>query len=142
MNFNDKLKLAKLKVTSARMAVLEILDGSSPLSAQDIIDRLELQKVSVDPVTVYRSLDQFVDKGLVKQVNFNEGKFRYELAGDHHHHLVCTGCDKVIPVEDCRIESGVQKQADEHGFEISHHSLEFFGKCQGCGEGGVGSREA
>ena len=126
------LKQAKLKVTPARVAILQILDGSPPISAQDIVDRLSQNNQAADPVTVYRSLDQFVASNIVKQINFNEGKFRYELAGDHHHHLVCQTCNKVIPIEDCDIEDKVKQQASKYKFDITSHTLEFFGLCRQC----------
>lgn len=132
MNPTKILKQHNLKVTAARKSVLKYLHGKPPQSAQDIIDYLSQANIPADPVTVYRSLDQFSTKGIVKQVNFHEGKFRYELAGDHHHHLVCQSCDTVIPIEDCNIQESVSDQADQHGFTISHHSLEFFGKCNNC----------
>lgn len=132
-NFRQLLHQSELKVTPARLAVLEYLKQvGSPLGADSIYDHLRLEHDEADRATIYRILDTFVQKGLIKRINFGEGKYRYELAGDDHHHLVCESCGKIEDIPDCDIQQWEEKIRARRNFLIKRHSLEFFGVCQSC----------
>jgi Fur family transcriptional regulator, ferric uptake regulator len=72
----------------------------------------------------------------VKRFDFGDGTARFELVhhdGDqHHHHLVCTGCSRVVEIEECFPEELEQKIASGNGFASISHKLEFFGICPEC----------
>ena len=89
-----------------------------------------------DLATIYRSIKLLVETGLVDRFDFGDGVARYELAGhhstDHHHHLICTECDRVIEIEECIVEELQSRMAAEHGFAQITHRLEFFGICPDC----------
>jgi Fe2+ or Zn2+ uptake regulation protein len=54
---------------------------------------LEKNNIKSDPATVFRIVNMFTEKGLTKQIQLNEGKFRYELSSkEDHHHLICEKC--------------------------------------------------
>ena len=91
--FRTELNDAGLKATSARLAVLSFLDHTKqPLSADDIYDHLRKEHDEADRATIYRILDTFFQKGIATRLEFGEGKYRYELAGEDHHHLMCENC--------------------------------------------------
>ncbi len=56
---------------------------------------------------------------------------RFELAEDHHHHLVCESCGDVSEFEECPLDLRLLRDVD---FEISSHSLEIYGRCTDCGQ--------
>jgi Fe2+ or Zn2+ uptake regulation protein len=123
-----------LRATPARIAVMQLLEKTTtPVDAQMIKDYLDEAKIATDPATVFRIMGMFMEKGLVKQVSFNEGKFRYELASKpDHHHLVCNNCGKIEDFSDCAIpelESDIKKKK---GFKVESHALEFYGLCTKC----------
>jgi Fur family ferric uptake transcriptional regulator len=130
----DQLKNADLKVTQARIGVLELLHSTStPSDVQDILDYLRKQDISADQATVYRILKVFVENDLVRQVEFNEGKVRYELASlPHHHHVVCVKCGSVRDIEECDVDEIAAKASKKLSFKIQSHNLEFFGLCRNC----------
>ena len=128
------LKSAGLRATKPRVRVLSILEESTiPLSVVDITSLLK--RPSVDQVTVYRTLESFVQAGLVNHVELHQGRSFFELATrEHHHHLVCRSCGKVEDVEDCVMDT-LQKKIEKkskHFSTVSSHALEFFGDCKEC----------
>lgn len=133
LNIQENLKKSGLKVTKSRLGVLADLSNQDrPSDAQEIHRRLVSQGMKLDQATVYRILEKFQTLDIVKPINFEDGKIRYELADHHHHHLVCDTCGSVEIVEDCEIEETTKQIASKHKFQITRHSLEFFGLCRKC----------
>lgn len=122
--------LAGLKNTPSRLAVLKILkEKNSPL---DVLQIFELTKNKTDLATVYRTLEVFYNNGLIEKFEFGEGKYRYEIKGKHHHHLVCDVCGKIEDVSAQAIPALEKEIQSKHKFLIKRHSLEFFGLCKNC----------
>ena len=113
------------------MYLLETSD--KPLDIQTMINYLKDNNIETDPATVFRIINTFTEKGLTKQIQFQEGKFRYELASKaEHHHLVCTRCGQIQDISDCNIdvlESHIEKKKK---FKVTSHALEFYGICEDC----------
>ncbi len=128
------LRSSSLRATQPRVRVLAVLEQSEyPLSVADIESMLKRPKV--DQVTIYRTLETFVQAGLVNHVELHQGRSFFELATrGHHHHLVCRGCGRVEDVEECgmdAIEKKVIKQSKNFA-SVASHALEFFGDCKDC----------
>jgi len=129
---NDELKRAGLKVTLPRIKILQILEDSDPhhLSAEDVYKALLESDEEVGLATVYRVLTQFESAGLVERHNFDGGYSVFELArGEHHDHIVCIDCGRVMEFTDDVIEDRQQKVAKEMGFDLKDHSLYLYGSC-------------
>ncbi len=127
------LSTAGLKQTRARHALIRIFTVENrPLDVPEILSLLKKEKISVDQATVYRILDVFLQKEIIDRFEFQEGKFRYELAGTEHHHLICESCGRIDDVSDCGIPSLEEEILRKKGFITKHHTLEFFGLCQLC----------
>ena len=131
------------RLTIPRQAILDVLSRTSKhLSAEDIY--LEVHKVypGVGLTTVYRTLELLVQMGLVFKFDFGDGRSRYELAEgphtQHHHHLVCTNCGRIIDYREFIDEEvRVLKQAEEtlskkYNFRIETHQIHFLGLCSKC----------
>lgn len=135
MSHSDDLKEAGLKTTLPRLKVLSILESSKVrhLSAEDVYRVLLEEDESIGLATVYRVLTQFVDAGLVIRHNFEGDRAVFELNNeDHHDHMVCMDCGKVIEFIDPRIEELQLKVADQHDFTIQDHALTLYGLCKRC----------
>ena len=131
----EDLKSAGLKVTLPRLKILEVLESSPShhLSAEDIYRVLIEQHEEVGVATTYRVLSQFEESGIVHKLNFENNQAVYELCGaDHHDHLVCVKCNKIIEFQDDVIEKHQIQIADKHGFELTDHSLYLYGLCKDC----------
>jgi Fur family transcriptional regulator, ferric uptake regulator len=136
MNHDTTLQSVNMRNTAGRRAVLAyIAEAKSPLSVDQIQNAPSVRALKLDQATVYRIVNALSKKGILRSVNFQENKSRYELAShEHHHHVVCTNCGAVKDVEDC-IKSDAQKRIEkETGFKITSHALEFFGLCPTCAD--------
>ena len=121
------------KKTPARLMVLEYLNNSeSPVDAGQIINYLRKKHLETNKVTVYRILDFLFKNQIIERVEFGEGKYRYELKKNHHHHLICTNCGRVQDVEIGVIEKLEKEIQKDKNFRVQSHSLEFFGLSSNC----------
>ena len=133
------------RVTVPRQAILDVLSRTCEhSSAEEIYSAVCKIYPNVGLTTVYRTLELLVQMGLVLKFDFGDGRARYELAvgpkgARHHHHLVCTGCSRVVDYTDfiddekeliSKMEAGLSKK---YNFTISGHLIQFYGLCDKCG---------
>ncbi len=130
----EELRSVALKATPARLLVLKLLETSlKPLDVGTIIDYLKKHHRGVDQATVFRIINLFTQRGLTRQIQLNEGKFRYELSSrSDHHHFMCEKCGIIEDISDCNIEKLEKEIAKKKNFLVQSHSLEFFGTCNQC----------
>jgi len=132
------LKERGYKVTPARLAILDIFTKSKkPLSAEMVYKKLDREK-NINEVTVYRTLATLEKSGVLNRADLRKDSLYFELADEHHHHLVCTNCDRVEDFENLEIEKEIEKikrrvvETSSQFKNINDHSLEIFGLCQAC----------
>lgn len=82
--------------------------------------------------TVYRTMKLLVDAGLASERQFGDGASRYEIAHEHHDHLVCLRCGKIVEFECSMIESTQLQIAERYGFRVLRHRHELYGHCGAC----------
>ena len=121
-----KIRGGGYKATPQRLAVLAAVAAGRHQSIEGIRSRCP----EVGMVTVYRTLDLLTGLGLVRRLDLGGGP-RYELAEDHHHHLICEGCGDVTEFERCPVDLQDLPRVGG-GFEVRAHSLEVYGTCQAC----------
>lgn len=130
---NDKaLKKAGLKITSPRLKILELLQSPDcqHISAEDLYKKLIDIGEEISLATVYRVLNQFDDASIVSRHHFEGGKSVFELATQQHHdHLVCLDCGKVIEFRDDTIEQRQKEIANQYQIRLTNHSLYLYGHC-------------
>ena len=132
-NYKPLLQDASLKTTPARLAVLSFLsENANPLTADGIFDHLKIEHGQVDRATIYRILEVFLQKGIIKRLKLDEQRSHYELVGEDHHHLICESCGKIEDISDCNISELENEIVLKKKFLVKRHSLEFFGICTSC----------
>ncbi len=129
----EELKQAALKITPARLAVLEALEeASQPLDVLTIAKYLSKKGINADLATIFRVINTFTDKGLAVPIQLQEGKLRYEHSQKaDHHHFICENCGYIEDISDCNV-STVEQSISQKGLLVKRHSLEFFGLCRNC----------
>lgn len=140
MGQHQELRNAGLKVTTPRLKILEILEGSRSrhLSAEDVYRELLDAGDDIGLATVYRVLTQFESAGLVTRHNFEGGHSVFELDdGEHHDHMVCVETGDVIEFSNEEIERLQHEIAESHGYEILDHNLVLYVRPKS-GSGGGG----
>lgn len=123
-----------LKVTEQRVLILEVIcAGASHFTAQDIFEAIQPLNSSIGFATVYRFLRTLTEHEYVTEVRMGGMPARYEWAGKQHHdHLTCVSCHKIVEFENSEIEQLQERVAKEFGFELTHHLLELYGRCPDC----------
>ncbi len=121
-----KIKDRGFKATPQRVAVLEAIRAEQHQSLEEIRSRCP----KVGMVTVYRTLDLLSELALVRRLDLGDGP-RYELAEDHHHHLICEDCGSVAEFEQCPLDLERLPEVGDD-FEVHAHSLEVYGRCSSC----------
>jgi len=133
--FKDYLLTQGLKTTQQRDLILEeFLRSASHLSTEELYLRLRRKNPRIGYATVHRTLKLFAECGIAEQRHFGDGQARYEASDhdEHHDHLICVTCGKIVEFEDPRIEELQTEVAGGHGFTIERHRLELYGCCSDC----------
>lgn len=135
MNDQIELKNMGLKATFPRLKILDVFRKAEQRhhSAEDVYRALIADDVDIGLATVYRVLTQFEQAGILLRSQFDGGKAVFELNdGDHHDHLICTNCGKVVEFFDPEIEKRQHKIAKDKGFVLESHTVMLYGICPKC----------
>ncbi len=138
-DLKTRLQERQHKMTPQRQTVLQIfLDHPGEhLSAEDVHGLLRDKRSEIGLATVYRSLELLSELGILQKIEFGDGCSRYEVntldpTQHHHHHLICTKCDKVIEFEEDLLEDLEKDIQAKTGFIVQDHQVKFFGICKEC----------
>lgn len=132
MNHSQQLRENGLKATGPRIKILKLFENTERrhLTAEEVYRELVKDDIDIGLATVYRVLTQFEQAGLLVRHHFDSGRAVYELnEGEHHDHLVCMQCGKVIEFLEPVIEDLQEKVAKAHGFRIQEHALYLYAEC-------------
>lgn len=120
----------------ARDAVIEYLASQDcAASAQEIHDGLRNEGRGIGIASVYRSLEALQNLQLVQRFDAGHGEGRYEAVapgGEHHHHVVCDDCERILPFEDPALERAIDKLAERVPYAIAGHDVVLHGQCPDC----------
>lgn len=133
--FLEHIQKAGLRRTAQRDLILDIfLKTEEHLSSEDLYWLIQKQDASIGHTTVYRTLKLLTDAGLAREVRFGDGKTYYEhhYNHQHHDHMICTECGKVVEFYSAEIEALQDEMAQKFGFKPTHHSLRILGLCDVC----------
>ena len=131
-------QLKGFRMTRDRRIILQVLRESGiPLTAEDVLERVNSTVPGIALSTVYRTLDELVSRGSMQRTLLsNDGHAFFELVGHaHRHYMVCLGCHQMFPIRKCPVEDSVDSTAKDLGFEVTDHSLVLYGYCRHCRSG-------
>src|SRR5277367_6262835 len=129
----EELRGAGLRVTAARVALLETVRGGDHLGIEAIASRVRDRVGHVSLQAVYEALHALTAAGLVRRIEPAGSPALFERrVGDNHHHIVCRSCGVVADV-DCAVgEAPCLTASDDHGFSIDEAEVVYLGLCPGC----------
>jgi Fur family ferric uptake transcriptional regulator len=120
----------------ARDAVIGFLGRQHcAASAQEIREALRDEGRTIGIASVYRSLEALHGLNLIQRFDAGHGEGLYEAVpptGEHHHHVVCDQCDRIMPFEDPALERAIDKLADRVPYAIAGHDVVLHGRCPDC----------
>ena len=125
------LKDAGLKVTHPRVKILELFQSNpdSHLSADEIHNNLIKKDENIGLATIYRVLTQLEEAGLIQKNHFDDNSSSYGIKKQHHDHLICTVCGKIVEFTDNDLEELQEKISKRHNFVLDTHVMTLFGIC-------------
>jgi len=133
--FLQFLRSKGLRVTQERLRLFdEIFAQHKHIDAEELLATMKSRGLKISRATVYRNLDLLVDCGLVRKQRLGRDRFLYEHVhgGQHHDHLVCTGCGRVVEFVSPGIVALQAEICRAHGFQPSRHTLQISGLCNDC----------
>ncbi len=135
MVFQRLIEDKGLKHSKPRMGILEVfLTIEKHVSIDELWAAVKKKHPSVGYATVYRTLKLLCEGGLCRELHFEDGTTRYEhLYGHNHHdHLICTECGRLVEVVDVKIEELQGKLMKRYGFSPKYHRMDLYGACKNC----------
>jgi len=133
--FETYLRSKKLKLTDERVKILTtIFDKSTHFNAEWLYRELNQKKQSMSRATIYRTLYLLVQCNLVRRNSLGSAHANYEAIreAEHHDHLICLNCDRVIEFYRLNLEQLQEEICHEKNFQPLHHNLQIFGLCSEC----------
>ena len=127
-NFEKIMKDTGHHITLPRKHAFALLsDAGIPMGISDLTSELR----TIDRATVYRTIELFIQLGIIKEVWFGN-KPKYELSDDlqdHHHHLVCEQCGLITKIDSKDLEKTLFKLTKKSGYKHLRHQVEVIGLC-------------
>lgn len=130
-SFEAFLRRKRLKMTAQRRTMIRTaLKHVGHFTAEDLYRRLTEAGAAVSMATVYRGLTLLEEAKLLEGHDF-DGTRRYERLVDreHHDHMICLDCQRVLEFQDDDIESLQEKAAKRHGFDLADRRLVLYVRC-------------
>ncbi len=130
----ELLKTKGLRSTPQRELIFRsFLESGRHVSVEELWDRVRKQDQSIGLSTVWRNLKLICKVGLAEEVNLGDGVTRYDrIKQEPHGHLYCLDCKSFVEFDVDQIIGLLERQTDEHGFEVEGYRIEVQGYCKKC----------
>lgn len=132
--FTAMLREHGYSITNARLAVFQaFLDNPAPMS----MSVLTAATPHIDRASVYRTVELFEQLHIIQRIATG-WKYKLELSDrftDHHHHLTCNRCERIIKLNEGQLEQFIDDVARRANFRPTAHQIEIQGICQECAAG-------
>ncbi|KPK87860.1 MAG: hypothetical protein AMS27_01255 [Bacteroides sp. SM23_62_1] len=121
-----------LKATPQRIVIYQALtELHNHPTTDDIIDYITTSHPSISPGTVYKTLETFIQKNLIKRVKTDKDIMRYDAVSDPHHHLYCAESDRIEDYYDNKLNRLIEDYFRKNkipNFRIENIKLQIIGK--------------
>jgi len=124
-----------LKFSKKRAAIIEhFIKADRHYTVEQLYNEIKEVVPNIGYSTIYRTLKLLVDCGMARTHHFGETDARFELVHkeQHHDHLVCEKCGRIIEFTDNGIEKLQNAVAKKHNFLVKNRELQIFGVCKRC----------
>ena len=118
-----------------RFKILEtFLNNEQHVTENELLKYLNENGHQYDLEFVRDTLDLMCRFGFAQTVRFNNGEVRYEHRhlGQHHDHMICTKCRKIIEFKNEELENLQEQISTAYGFMMLQHKMEIYGICSDC----------
>lgn len=122
------------RVSAARRAITGAIDSlGGAFTADELHAAVSATHAGIGVSTVYRAVAAMTASGSLAPVGTRDGSTLYALCagGEHHHHLVCTGCGTVVGIA-CPVDGSLLRSAEKAGYTVTAHEVTLYGLCAAC----------
>ena len=130
------LKLAGMRVTPQRLAILRFMMGSKAHPSPEMVyGHLKPDFPGLSPNTVYQTLHSLEEAGLLRRISMEENVYRYDANVEPHAHLVCRACGRVDDTNgtlDPLLHELLNKGSETTNWDILAMDCCFYGYCPDC----------
>ncbi len=120
-------------MTAPRRMVLEALAAAgSHVTAEELLRRVQLAHPEISGSSIYRTMELLADHDIVDHVHLGHGAAQYHLADEHHAHLVCNDCGRIIELDATRSGPFADAVSHELGFDVDLRHFALTGWCADC----------
>jgi Fe2+ or Zn2+ uptake regulation protein len=127
-----RLRIAGLRVTNPRLAVLHAVESTPHIAADKVVDRVRADIGPVSVQAVYDTLNTLTEQKILRRFEPAGSAMRFEInLGDNHHHLVCRQCASVTDV-DGGDPTTFTLPEDTKGFVVDEAEVTYWGRCAPC----------
>ena len=131
----EYLTKSNLKLSSGRETVFhEVMNAHGHFAAEELVKRCHRHQRKVSRATIYRSLRELREAGVIRETAFGEKHLHYEHVYDEqlHHHARCIRCYRMIEFPCRHDDKQYIEFLKKHQFQILGHELHFYGICCKC----------
>jgi Fur family peroxide stress response transcriptional regulator len=131
--FEARCRELGFPLTVQRRVILEeMLRRDDHPTAEQIYDAVRARVPEISRGTVYRTLESLIQLGAIGRAHYLGPAARFDSNTEHHHHLVCIQCNRVIDLEDARLNNLPLPDRARTGFRATDYSVHFTGLCAEC----------
>ena len=134
-DFERRLRERGLRITAERRRILDhAFRHFWHFDAEELLASLCRDGKPVSRATVFRTLGTLVEAGVLRRHPLTDGRVFYEpaLGREHHEHLICVECGKILEFVQEEIEQLQDEVCREHRFQPLSHTLQIYGTCEAC----------
>ncbi len=136
-HFRETLQGLGKRLTDERRALMRaICSIEGHFRPEDLEQILLAHGYSISLPTIYRNLPVLIEAGIIRRTDAQDAQdgsqYEHIWGHEHHDHLVCVRCRKLIEFQYPAIDALQEVVAREHGFDLINHRLELLGVCADC----------
>lgn len=131
----QRLRDAGHKLTHARLTVLNVMEASGGhITSAEVLEQVGQLDGTIGRASVFRTLDLLTSLSIIRPTYIHSSLTpTYVLLPDgHHHHIICTQCNRVIEFDDCGLSEIAEALEARLHVRLTGHLLEFYGLCDNC----------
>ncbi len=134
--FDEYLQSRGMRNTEQRRALVDLVfERHEHFDAEELMAQVPPRGKTghVSRPTVYRTLNELVDAGLLRKFELDgRSVFEHDYGYPEHDHLYCKRCRKLIEFHSEELLRLLGAVAEEHGFQVEGHRLMVHGVCPDC----------
>lgn len=133
----EQIKKSRGRMTPQRELILHhLVDHQQELlTVDDLLHLCQKDNKQINMTTIYRNLEFLEKNNLIYKLNIDHTTSGFKLpcnATDHHHHMICRSCGRMVVLDYCPMSPELLEKARNSGFTITDHNLDLYGLCESC----------